>query len=516
MNYNVIWSGFSPGANNGPFDTTGYNALTFAVYNASNSGQLYLRATRPDGVQTDPSIYLSDYSPTNTIPVGQWTWIRIPIDDLGLGANPQISYFAIQSGNVGTAYFDEMRFEANTTLYEGVQGVAGPSIQRFNWGSTVTTPPSVGDYWLNVNVTQPWGGIQFYVVNKYAGTMNAADYAGDSGATGQLSVHFQKTVSIQTVNARLVGDNNVILGSVNLESYVPGGVATLNTWYKVLIPFSAFGVYNQNLTGVVLDSNVTGTFLADEVRFIKPNFLMNFNFPLTSGYSQGAYTSQKITSVLDHQMSSLYSADSTILSSTGEYFQATAQYPPSAFAPCYPKSSGSWSSFLANIYFGTNSGNCLSNLALNYDGHPGYDYQAPSPVPVTVVAAGIVVPLNNGCVPKSLSAGCLAWGAVGVDHGNGYISQYLHLSVINVSPGQVVAEGQRIGSSGNTSPTSLPYHFHFEVLKRRSGYANDYQPGSYATVDPYGYNTGSGVADYLATQNSTPSVCLWKSGCRFQ
>lgn len=450
--------------------------------------------------------------------MGQWTWIRIPIDNLGLGANPQISYFAIQSGNVGTAYFDEMRFEANTTLYEGVQGLGAPSVQRFSWGAVVTTPPSNGDYWLNVSVTQAWGGIQFYVVNKYAGTMPASDYTGDSGATGQLSVHFQKTVSIQTVNARLVGDNNVILGSVNLESYVPGGVAALNTWYRVLIPFSAFGVYNQNLTGVVFDSNVTGTFLIDEARFIKPNFLMNFNFPLTSGYSQGAYTSQKITSVLDHYMSTLYSTDATILSTTGEYFQATAQYPSSAFAPCYPKSSGAWSSLLSNIYIGTNSGNCLSNLALNYDGHPGYDYQAQSPVPVTAVAAGIVVPFNNGCVPKGIPEGCLAWGAVGIDHGNGYVSQYLHLSVINVSPGQVVAEGQRIGSSGNTSPPNkpVPAHFHFEVLKLRSGFPNDYQQGSYATVDPYGYNTGSGIADYLATQNSTPSVCLWKSGCRFQ
>lgn len=515
MNYNAAWSGFSPGGNSGPFNTTGYKSLTFAVYNASNSHQLYLRATRSDGVQTDPSIFLSDYSPTNTIPQGQWTWIRIPIADLKLGANPQISYFAIQSANVGQAYFDEMRFEQHLTLYEGVQGIAGPSVQRFNWGSTVTTPSSVGDYWLSVNVTQAWGGLQFYVVNKNTGTMQVSDFT-------HLTVHFMKTVTGQVVNARLVGDANVVLGSVNLESFVPGGVATLNTWYRVVVPLSAFGVSSGNLTGVVLDANVAGIFQIDDVKFVNQNFLMNLIFPLVFGYADGAYTSQKINTVLDHHMTAPYTdKDGNILSFTGETFLSNATYPSSGNQQCYPKSGGvAWSAFLANIYKGTiGSGalNCVTNVALNYEAHPGYDYVASS-VPVRAAASGVVVSANGGCVPKGISEGCAAWGAVGIDHGNGYITQYLHMNTISVSPGQVVTEGQQVGISGNKSPPTkpIPYHFHFEVLKVRPSYVNDYQPGSYATVDPYGFDSSGGAIDFLANQNGVPSVCLWKSGCRFQ
>jgi murein DD-endopeptidase MepM/ murein hydrolase activator NlpD len=86
--------------------------------------------------------------------------------------------------------------------------------------------------------------------------------------------------------------------------------------------------------------------------------------------------------------------------------------------------------------------------------HTGLDFRMKSGS--TVVAAA------NG---EIISAG---WGGaygyrIEVDHGNGYITTYNHLSKIEVTSGKVAA-GQEIGKSGSTGNTTGP-HLHFEVTK---------------------------------------------------
>lgn len=53
---------------------------------------------------------------------------------------------------------------------------------------------------------------------------------------------------------------------------------------------------------------------------------------------------------------------------------------------------------------------------------------------------------------------------VKIDHGNGYVTYYGHLSKILVSRGERVAKGDVIALSGNTGNTTGP-HLHFEVRK---------------------------------------------------
>ena len=53
--------------------------------------------------------------------------------------------------------------------------------------------------------------------------------------------------------------------------------------------------------------------------------------------------------------------------------------------------------------------------------------------------------------------------SVWIDHGNGYVTQYAHMSRISVSVGQAVARGEQIGNTGATG-LAFGNHLHFNVL----------------------------------------------------
>ncbi len=80
-------------------------------------------------------------------------------------------------------------------------------------------------------------------------------------------------------------------------------------------------------------------------------------------------------------------------------------------------------------------------------------------------AAPAILASDTGTVTYT---GCLAYGYgchIIVDHANGYQTLYAHLSSIEVSAGQVVTKGERIGVMGSTG-RSTGTHLHFEI---RSG-----------------------------------------------
>ena len=89
--------------------------------------------------------------------------------------------------------------------------------------------------------------------------------------------------------------------------------------------------------------------------------------------------------------------------------------------------------------------------------HPGVDISNLGGGPIRASDAGTVVVASW---PDNYGYG----NRIEIDHGNGYLTRYAHLSSIYVSVGQKVAKGDVIGMMGSTGRSS-GIHLHIEVRK---------------------------------------------------
>lgn len=142
----------------------------------------------------------------------------------------------------------------------------------------------------------------------------------------------------------------------------------------------------------------------------------------------------------------------------------------------------------------TGSGDSILNCqgGVNcYDGHNGYDLNlwfepVLSSAAGKVVRAGWYNPLNH-------NAAFGLWAAI--DHGNGFVTVYGHLSDLIVSQNEHVGVQWQIGTSGTTGSATGP-HLHFGTY---------YYP-SWRATDP------SGWRGHSADPNIVPDYRLWTSG----
>lgn len=94
---------------------------------------------------------------------------------------------------------------------------------------------------------------------------------------------------------------------------------------------------------------------------------------------------------------------------------------------------------------------------LGCEPHKGLDIANVTGTPVIAADSGYVV--------------FAGWDTTGygnlvvINHGNGFVTYYAHMSAIFVKKGQSVAKGQRIGSIGSTGNVSGP-HLHFELRQQ--------------------------------------------------
>ena len=88
--------------------------------------------------------------------------------------------------------------------------------------------------------------------------------------------------------------------------------------------------------------------------------------------------------------------------------------------------------------------------------HSALDIAAPKGTPIYATDSGYVVRTES----KTTGYGNM----ILIDHGNGYVTRYAHLSAIHVEVGESVKKGQLIGRVGSTGNTTGP-HLHFEVIR---------------------------------------------------
>jgi hypothetical protein len=193
--------------------------------------------------------------------------------------------------------------------------------------------------------------------------------------------------------------------------------------------------------------------------------------PVASPFLSSPYAGwTELVSFVDHDQPD-YSIDGTIVLANGLTARASDGQASDLF-PAY------WSPALRQY--------------INYDGHNGYDFDI-SYQPVLAAAAGTVEYAGWNDPNPYVGYGQM----VLINHHNGYVTLYGHLSKLEVSTGDKVAAGQEIGISGTTGHSSGP-HLHFSVF-------HDCQ-----VADPYGW-TGHGK-DPLETFSGSPSAYLWLPG----
>ncbi|WP_254913021.1 M23 family metallopeptidase [Novosphingobium sp. B 225] len=85
--------------------------------------------------------------------------------------------------------------------------------------------------------------------------------------------------------------------------------------------------------------------------------------------------------------------------------------------------------------------------------HPGLDFKGPHGAPIYAAARGTVSFVGQ----RSGYGNC-----VEIDHGNGLVTRYAHMSGFRTVVGKVVKPGEQIGLIGSTGRSTGP-HLHFEV-----------------------------------------------------
>jgi murein DD-endopeptidase MepM/ murein hydrolase activator NlpD len=85
--------------------------------------------------------------------------------------------------------------------------------------------------------------------------------------------------------------------------------------------------------------------------------------------------------------------------------------------------------------------------------HQGLDFRVPSGTPIRAANAGRVILARN----LYFEGNCVA-----IDHGQGLMTLYLHLSHFKIKEGDEVKKGQLLGLSGGTGRATAP-HLHFAV-----------------------------------------------------
>lgn len=94
--------------------------------------------------------------------------------------------------------------------------------------------------------------------------------------------------------------------------------------------------------------------------------------------------------------------------------------------------------------------------------HEGIDFAAPRGTDVYATGNGKIKNIKTN---SYLETGYGNY--IEIDHGNGFITKYAHLSSVNVTVGEEVTRGQTIGKIGSSGGSTAP-HVHYEVIRNKN------------------------------------------------
>jgi len=252
----------------------------------------------------------------------------------------------------------------------------------------------------------------------------------------------------------------------------------------------------------------------------RPTFL---SFPLPGGPSINT-----INSVFDHSGKDAYCADGRVVDYANDVGMSSAVAlicGTDTMASTYAYST---SITIPNYHY---CGTSPCTTALNYDGHPGYDLHtigkgvgldpsgqvnvlaaAPGELVYADVSKKIIKCAGAAIVPPKSAK----FGTVIIDHHNGFLTHYLHLSSLQEGLGACahIKRGDVIGKSGATGvcKENSPHpcgneHLHFEV-RFRPGYS---LTKSAIPIDPFGWQpkVPNAPDPYLMSHKDAVNFPLW-------
>ncbi|HEY7811434.1 MAG TPA: peptidoglycan DD-metalloendopeptidase family protein [Allosphingosinicella sp.] len=150
------------------------------------------------------------------------------------------------------------------------------------------------------------------------------------------------------------------------------------------------------------------------------------------------------------------------------------------------------------------------------DGHAGYDFAMPVGTPLLAAAAGTVTRAGQEDPhPCHLLSGLTSGLWVQIRHrlpdeahGEYLITNYVHLSRVDVKVGDKLAAGDQLGLSGNTGCSNVP-HLHFAAARQfytRSGSTK----GTW--FDPSGWRARKRADPWALDPRGVASTRMWIDG----
>lgn len=489
--YASAWAGLYLGTDG--VDTTPYQSLSFNIHGGSTGGQSLYVSLYDENYSELTSQLITPYVQGGAIVANAWRNVRIPLADLD-GLHRTVTGIQLQSASATTVTIDNLALSTLGTseaLYKDGFGTDWSVTGPWNMSSIsaqATPTGKIGTYALEANFAQAWAGFEIGRSTPIDTRHKRALVFRIRGVTN--SNLGQLYVAVRDANNTLRGWVPVTDQMITVANNAYTGTA----WYTVTIPLSVLDAQNMQLSTVAfMTGEVTQAYL-DEMYLVE-----GLEFPLLVAkyydYDQqafvdtpvGAYTA-RISSILDHHMNLVWDSgsstykrgnciDNTATAYTGEEGASTwgAKTVPASENSCGTTLlSGYKQESLADFSVGGQYFNPDEEEYLFYDGHSGYDYPTGDGTPVYATTDGVV----------SSSSG----SRVDVDHGNGYTSNYLHLTTLNVSYGQSVRAGvTKIGTTGSG-------HLHYTLMLYGE------------RVDPYGW-----IGNYADPARAfAVNVPLWK------